>query len=152
MADPAAMDAALAALLLGDPDLAAMCPGGVHYGVAPQDVDERLVIFLLESHRATPMFGGNAFEDFFYAIQAVAPGTNGDPVAEANARIAWLLDPAQIFTLLKPVGYAITHVQQQYDHPTPELDAGNLDARWQVYGGHYQIQAQPIATFGFKGV
>jgi hypothetical protein len=149
--DPSAMDAAIAALLEGDPELTAMCPGGVFYGVAPQDVEDRVIVFVLEEHRGTPMFGGNAFEDFLYSIQAIAPGTAGEPVREANARIGWLLAPDQIFTTLQPAGYAVVHVQAQYDHPVPELDVMNLDARWQLRGGHYQITVQPAVVPAIKG-
>lgn len=146
MSDPAAVDTALAALLSSDAALTALCPGGVFYAVAPQDAEGGVVVYILEDHQTQPMFGGgSAWEEFTYTVQAVIPGTAGEPTRDANARIADLLRTWPTRPADQPAGYVVAYVVQRYDRPAPELDTVNLDNRWQIRGGHYLVTAQPSA-------
>ena len=133
------VDAAVVGLLLGDATLQAMLPDGVYFDVAAQGA-ERFVVVERVTHLDEPQFGGQAWELFRYAIQAVAENTTGADVNRAADRIHALL---QDNVALPVTGYSVMLVERNGAIRKSEIDDNNAARRWQRRGGYYIVQVSP---------
>jgi hypothetical protein len=139
MADPVEVDKAVIARLLADAPLMALCPDGVYWDIARHGAT-RFVIVSQIDHADIDMFNGAAFEEFEYLVKAVVLSTTGVDVKTAAARIHVALQDAP----LTPVGYTVTRCRRSGRVPAfTEIDDDNPDARWQHFGGQYQVVASP---------
>jgi len=133
-----ALDAAVLAHLRADPVIG----GNVWWAVAPPGVDDAFVIVDQLAHEADPVMpASTVFERVTYLVKAVVAGpdasTWGIPAGE---RIHELLEAR----LDIPVdGYVIRNLRRTHRVRITEIDEGT-DARWQHYGGHYEITAAPV--------
>src|SRR3954454_18302588 len=99
------MDAGIVKRLTTDAALMAMCPGGVHWDLAPQAASDGFVLLSHHAYTVEPMQGGCgiAWETFTYVVEAVMSGTRLAPAKDAAARIRELLAPpgviAPVFTV-----------------------------------------------------
>src|SRR4029079_9560938 len=92
MADSSAIDAALVAVLQGDPTLTGLMPDGVYMDPAPPGL-QRYVIVSLVIAEDRAVFGGRAIEDCLYLVKAVTLTTTGlTGIKEAAAQIDTLLE------------------------------------------------------------
>ena len=82
--DSSAVDAALVATLSGDATLAALCPGGVFFDVAPEKA-EKFVIVSQVVHLDHYSQTGTAYEEFVYLVKAVVKDASGAIVKDAAA-------------------------------------------------------------------
>lgn len=141
--DSGAVDAALVAVLEQDTALQALCPGGVHFGTAPQESD-RPLIFTLEGHAVEPMFGGVAWEEFVYAVVAIMPTPDNTAALQAAARLRALLDDTLGPTGIAPAGWSVMLARYRRYTREVEVDPQNYDGRWQHRGGQFTIRVQPL--------
>jgi hypothetical protein len=147
VADASAVDTALIAWLAADATLAALLPGGVHFGLAPQGVTAFALVTVDETadvavFAASPA-ARRAIEVITYAVQAVLPTSALGPATQAAARIDALLED-QPLTI---PGYSwLSTVRVERLRPAGEPDAVDKNIRWQHAGGRYRIQVAPTPT------
>lgn len=138
MVDGSEVDAAILAILAGDPTLTALMPDGIWFDVAIPGATRFVIVAQLVS-ADEPMFGGAAFETYTYLVKAVAPGKSAaDSVLPAAKRIRELLDGA----VLNPDGYSDMRCARIERVRYSELDEIN-DVRWHHRGGHYEVIVSP---------
>ena len=138
VADVAAVDAALVAVLAGDAALAALLPDGVYLDVAPAD-KTRFAIVQQQTHEDTEGFRAPLYETFQYRITARVLETTGVDANAAAYRIHVLLQDAA----LAAAGYAHMTTLRVDRIKLTEVDAVDNDIRWQIAGGDYEIFVSP---------
>lgn len=126
-----AIDTALVAKLVSDPQLTALAPDGVWRNVAPQGAT-RFVEYELISSLDTGMFSGRAFETLTYRVMYVEKSASTDHAIAAANRIDALLD----WQILNVTGYGPITTKRIERVGYPEVDDTN--ARWQHFGGLYE--------------
>jgi len=139
VADLAAVDAALVAVLSADATLQGLCPDGVYRDTAPAG-SSRYVIVSLITHVTEEGFGAALYERFVYAVKAVLPATTGVDANAAALRIHGLL----YRTILAPIaGY--THMATLRLEPIRYMDGDAIDddLRYQHAGAQYEISVSP---------
>jgi len=134
--DIRAIDAALLAILTGDPILAALMPGGVHWDTA----DFGLTAFVVVSHQdhvVSDLFGPDdgGTDLVGYLVKAVHRSTAADPALDAGARIHDLLQRQPL--TLTDTGYELMLMQRARRVRYSERDVNN--AEWQHVGGVYNV-------------
>jgi hypothetical protein len=131
------IDNALVAKLIGDAQLTALAPHGVWRNTAPQG-STRFVEFELVGGTVEGMFGGRAFDHPTYRVMYVEKSSSDLNAIAAAKRIQALLDWQDLivagygqvkFELTEPIGY-------------PDIDEAN--ARWQRFGGLYEVTAATL--------
>jgi hypothetical protein len=133
VADSSAILNALIAKLGGDTALLALMPNGVYEDIAPPDAT-RFVIVSLIVEIDVAVFGGRAFEDGLYLVEARArSGSNGD-VRAAASRIDALLEDGT----LTVSGYGVMHREEFIRG----IERDDVDASivWKRRGGRYRVQ------------
>ena len=139
-ANPAAVDAALVAVLSGDAPLAALLPDGVYLDVAPSN-KTRFVIVQAQTHDDVEAFGATGlFEEFRYRVTARVLETTGVNADAAAARIHALLHDAPLTGI---TGYTHMETLRVERIKTMDVDAIDNDIRWQLAGGDYEITVSP---------
>lgn len=134
MPDPAAVDAAVLAVLAGDATLAGLLPDGVYFDVAAPRAQAFVVLRLID-HADEPMLdGGTAYEVHTYRVEAVAPETSGVDINTAAQQIYTLLQNA----VLVPDGYADMRCQRLRRVRDTVVDEVT-NTRWQHRGGDYEV-------------
>jgi hypothetical protein len=139
VADVAAVDLALLAVLAGDATLAALLPDGVYLDVAPAD-KRRFVIVQHQTHDDTDGFRASLYEREQYRVTARILETTGGDANAAAFRIHELLQDAP----LAAAGYAHMTTLRVERIKFQEVDAVDNDIRWQIAGGDYEIFVSPI--------
>jgi hypothetical protein len=146
--DSSDIDNAFVAKLGSDPALLSLMPNGVYFGLAPEQSTQYVLVSLVESHDA-PMFGGRAFEQYVYAVQAIEVSTvSTRNVKAATARIDAILDPrppAPPLTLTIP-GYSLKLSRRQERIRFDEIDEDDRSIRWSHRGAHYEIWVSPLTS------
>jgi hypothetical protein len=139
--DPGAVDAAVIAALRGDSELAALCPGGVYYGLASDGVENFVLIDRLTHEDNRNAFATAYGETFLYLVKAVMPGTSSsNGVRPAALRIRAVLDGNET---LAPDGYRLQRPVEEVENiRLVEVDETNPDYRVQHWGGQYEVQVQ----------
>lgn len=135
MPDSSLIDAALQATLSGDATLSAILTDGWFFDEAKPGA-ERFGIISLVSESDVAVFGGRAYEDALYLVEARILGTSGTDGKTAAARIDVLLD-GQTLTV---AGYTCMAVFRESRIRITEADEIDLAIRWQRRGGHYRVQ------------
>jgi len=139
VANVAAVDTALIAVLAGDAALMALCPDGVYRDVAPAG-KTRFVIVQFQTHEDIEGFRMPMYEEFRYRITARLLDPSGLDADAAADRIHVLL---QDVTLLAIDGYTHMATLRVERGRTTEVDAVDNDIRWQLAGGDYEISVSP---------
>lgn len=133
--DVRAVDAAVLAILTGDPILAALMPGGVHWDIGPPGLTQFLTITQSDFHADLLFPGADGTEHTDYLIKAITRGTNMDPVLDAAARIHDLLHRQPL--PLTDTGYELMIMQRVRRVRFHEYDATN--SKWNHIGGVYRV-------------
>jgi hypothetical protein len=142
--DSSAVDTAVIARLASDATLAALLPGGVHFGLAPQGTTAFALVTIDETadiavFAAAPA-ARRAIEVITYAVQAVVLTSAMAPATDAAARIDALLEDQP----LTVAGYGwLSTVRVERLRDPGELDPGDKSVRWQHHGGRYRVQVTP---------
>jgi hypothetical protein len=142
--DSSAVDTALISTLASDATLAALLPGGVHFGIAPQGKTSFALVTIDETADigvfAEAPAARRAIESITYAVQAVVLTSTMDPATDAAARIDALLQDQP----LTVPGYGwLSTVRVERIRDPGELEPGNTSRRWQHHGGRYRVQVTP---------
>jgi hypothetical protein len=135
MSDSSDIDNALVAKLGADPELLALCPNGVYFGIAPPGASRFVLVSIVEAVDLRT-YDGRAGESIRYAVKAVMHG--GDSKAAA-ARIDALLDDQP----LTVAGYLWASTVRDPDDPRiryPEADDKDTTLIWQHRGGNYRVE------------
>lgn len=138
VADVAAVDAALLAVLAGDAALMALVPDGVYLDAAPAGLS-RFVIVQFQTHADVEGFGAALYEEFRYSVTARILATTGVDANAAAYRIHQLLQD----TVLTIAGYTHMATLRVERLKFPDVDAIDNDIRWQHAGGDYEITVSP---------
>jgi hypothetical protein len=125
---------AILTILQGDSVLALLLPDGVWFAEAPPGA-QRFAIVQLISAADVPMFGGPAFKDAMYLVEARSLSTVGSDVEAAYQRMADLLTDAPL-----PLdGYGAMLMQFEEDVQMVEVDDVDPSIRWNRCGGHLHV-------------
>lgn len=137
----ASITVAILQLLQGDAALALLLPDGVWFAEAPPGSTRFAIVSLIAAHNE-PMFGGPAFKDAFYLVEARGLSTTGTNVETAYDRIAALLTDAD----LTIDGYGAMLMQFEEDVESVEVDDIDPSIRWNRCGGHLHVMVAPLST------
>lgn len=135
MADSSDIDAALVTKLQADATLATLMPGGVWMDEAPPGAQQFVIVHLEDEHDE-PMFGGRAFEEALYLVEA----REFSKVAVKNIKAA----AARIDALLEQgtltiAGYGLARLARESRVRFPEPDSTDPSLRWERRGGFYRL-------------
>lgn len=141
--DSSDVDNALVAKLGADATLLSLMPNGVYWDEAPPG-STRFVIVSLIIATDTAMFGGRAYEDRRYQVEARGLSTTTPPtdMRNAAARIDELLEGGD----LTIEGYGVMVMQRVESIRLTEVDSVDASLRWFHRGGRYQVMVAPAAT------
>lgn len=145
MADSSAVDSAVIAHLAQDATLAALLPGGVHFGLAPQGSKAAFALVRLDDSAEIPVFAEipaqrRAIEVLTYEVQAVVQTSAMAPATDAAARIDALLEDQP---LAVPGFTWLSTVRVGRIRDPGELDPSDKSIRWQHHGGRYRVEVTP---------
>lgn len=134
--DSSDIDAALVAKLGADGTLLSYVPNGIYVDEAPPG-STRFVIVSLVDEVDEAKFGGRAFEDALFSIEARMLSTvAGANIKAAAARIDALLEDG----VLSVAGYTLMTCHRESRIRLTEIDAVDPSLRWYRRGGNYRIQ------------
>jgi hypothetical protein len=151
MMDSAAIDAALVLKLQSDTALAALMPAGafVYMDLALAG-STTFVRVALDSPHDEPMFGGRAYEDAVFLVEAVELHREDVTahVREAAARIDAVLDPQPPLppATITIAGYGLLVLRRVGRVRLTERHSTDAALRWSHRGGRYQLMAAPRAA------
>jgi len=142
MADSSAIDNALVTKLGSDSALLTLCPNGAYMDEAPAGMTSFVIVSLADQADAQK-FGGRAFEDALYQVEARIRSD----VATANAiaraaevRIEALLEDQP----LTVSGYAWMTTHRESRIRLVEVDDADTSIRWYRRGGNYRLLMSPV--------
>jgi hypothetical protein len=135
MLNAAAVTLALLGKIQADAPLLALMPDGAWFAEAPAGA-KRFIIVSLISAVDVPMFGGVAYKDLLYLIEARALSSLSGSVHAAYARLTALLTDGQ----LAIPGYGAMLMRFEEDLEFVEVDATDPSLRWNRCGGHLHVQ------------
>jgi hypothetical protein len=144
---PDDVDNALVAKLGADQPLLALLPNGAYFSKAPAGATRyalvKLIIAIDESK-----FGGRAFEDARYLVEACGLDTPANPlpaglIKAAAARIDALLDPDGAGGTLSVPGHKLMLIAREERVRTPEDDDIDPSVAWDRRGGIYRVWTSP---------
>ena len=138
VANAAAVDTALVAVLASDAALMALLPDGVYMNVGPPD-RTRFVEVQLQTHEDVEAFRAPLYEVFRYMVKAVVLDTATITSDAAAYRIHELLQDAPL--VIDGYTHMSTLRVERVRYPDP--DAVDSDLRWQHAGGDYEIHVSP---------
>jgi hypothetical protein len=138
-----AVTIALLAILQQDTALRLLMPGGAWFAEAPPG-STRFVLLSLVSAFDVPMFGGPAYKDSIYLVEARALTTSASSTDVENAydRIVTLLTDCE----LAITGYGSMLVQFEEDLEMVEVDSVDPSIRWNRCGGHLHVMVAPLVS------
>ena len=130
---------ALLAILQGDAALRLLLPNGAWFAEAPPG-STRFALLALLSAAEVPQFGGPAYKDALYLVEARALSTTGAEVEPAYARIKVLLTDADL--VIPNYGAMLV----QFEEEIEEVEVDDLDPslRWNRCGGHLHVMVAPL--------
>ena len=146
MGDSAAIDDALVARLLADAALMALVPDGVFVDEAGASLvtggnATRFVIVSLVEEHDVQKFGGRAYEDALYQVEARMLSTvAGADITAAAARLDALLEDQP----LTVAGYAPMALYRESRIRLTEIDDADASIRWHRRGGHFRLVMSPV--------
>lgn len=130
-----AIDAAVIAKLVNDATLSALMTDGVFFDEAKQGAEKFVRVSIVE-HTEQAVFGGRAYEDVLYRIEAIEKSTSGTNANTAAARIDALLAEQA----LTATGYTWMTTFRESRIRMTEVDDVDVSIRWQYRGGEYRVQ------------
>jgi hypothetical protein len=128
-------------ILQQDTALRVLMPDGAWFAEAPPGAT-RFVVLSLVSSMDTPIFGGPAYKESVYLVEARALMTSGADVESAFARITTLLTDAQ----LTITDYGAMLVQFEEELEMVEVDQIDPSIRWNRCGGHLHVMVAPLVA------
>jgi hypothetical protein len=134
---------AILQVLQADAALRLLLPDGVFFAEA-RPGSTRFVIVSLVSSAEVPMFGGPAYKDAVYLVEARALTTSATStdVENAFARITTLLTDADL--VIPGYGAMLTQFEEELE--TVEVDDIDPSIRWNRCGGHLHVMVAPSST------
>lgn len=138
VANVAAVDVALVAILATDATLTALVPDGIFWNVAPAGT--RFVIIQPQTHVDEEGFRAPLYEAFRYGITARILTSSPIEADAAAYRIHELLEDQVLPGI---TGYTHMSTLRVERHRFPEIDAIDNDIRWWIAGGDYEIHVSP---------
>jgi hypothetical protein len=132
---------AILQILQQDAPLRALMPDGAWFAEAPPGAT-RFVVLSLVSSMDTPIFGGPAYKESVYLVEARALMTSGADVESAFARITTLLTDA----VLTIPDYGAMLVQFEEELEMVEVDQIDPSIRWNRCGGHLHVMVAPLVA------
>jgi hypothetical protein len=132
--DVRAVDAAILAILQGDPILAALMPGGVHWDIGPPGLTQFVTVSLNDFVSDLVFSDADGTERTDYTIKAIARTAAVDPVLDAAARIHDLLQRQPL--PLPDSGYELMIMRRVRRVRYSEYVNSQT---WQHVGGVYQV-------------
>lgn len=142
-ADSSVLGNALVAKLGADAALLALCPNGIYFDEAPPGATRFVIVSLVHS-QDEGVFGGRAWEDHLYLVEARMLSTSNGDVHAAAARIDALLEDGSL-TL---DGYELMTMHREEFVRGTEVDALDASLRWTRRGGRYQVEASvPVGPY-----
>ena len=141
MADRSLVDAALLGVLANDAQLAALCPDGVFWDLAPHGARAFVIASLFDGTETPALDAQTLYERAVYVVKAVVLTSGGTVTRDAAARIHELLQHAELD--LAPAGYAAMVCRRIEPLRYVELDPAEKSARWQHRGGQYEVWSYP---------
>jgi hypothetical protein len=128
-------------VLQADAALRLLLPDGVFFAEA-RPGSTRFVIVSLVSSVEAPMFGGPAYKDTVYLVEARALTTaaSSTDVENAFARITTLLTDAEL--TMPEYGAMLTQFEEELE--TVEVDDIDPSIRWNRVGGHLHVMVAPL--------
>jgi len=139
VANVAAVDAALVAVLANDAALLALLPDGVYLDNPPANAT-RFVIVQYQIHEDVEGFRAPLYESFLYGVTARVLETS---VATANAAALRIHELLQDQILTGIAGYTHMSTLRVGRVQTRDIDPIDNDIRWQIAGGDYEIFVSP---------
>ena len=143
IADSSGVEAALVALLAGDPALTALVPDGVYVDVAPANAQRFIIVSRLSPASQSTGFGdiatfthGRTAEDYYFLVKAVMLSTAGGDIRAAAFRIDELLEDRP----LAPEGFIWSTTYRDEHIRVTEPDSLDPSIRWLHRGGRYRVQ------------
>lgn len=141
MSDLTDVSNALIAKLNGDSALLAQLTDGVYFDVPPVGKTKFGIVSLVDEEDAQ-MFGGRAFEDATFMVEArvFSPRATEETAARTAARLAAARIDALLEngTLAVP-GYSLMVMRRVRWHRGTETDDIDQEIRWFRSGGDYQL-------------
>jgi hypothetical protein len=141
MLNVSAITLALLAILQHDAPLRVLLPDGAWFAEAPPG-STRFVILSLVSAVDVPQFGGPAYKDTVYLVEARALSTSGAEVEPAYDRIVTLLTDGE----LTIPGYGAMLMQFEEDLELVDVDDVDPSIRWNRCGGHLHVMVAPLVS------
>jgi len=138
VANVAAVDVALVAVLANDAALMALLPDGVWLDVGKDDAT-RFAIVQHQSHVDEEGFRAPLYEEFRYRVTARVLDKAVTAADAAAYRIHELLED-QVLTVTGYTHMATLRVERI---KTTEIDAIDNNIRWQIVGGDYEVFVSP---------
>lgn len=138
MADSSDIDAALVVKLSSDAALLAICTNGVHVDVPPVSAVNYVLVSLVDEVDEAK-FGGRAYEDALYMVQAVMRWDKDHPapnIKGAAARIDVLLEDQP----LTVSGYSWMTMHRESRIRATEVDDVDTSIKVLHRGGNYRVQ------------
>jgi hypothetical protein len=135
LTDVRAVDDALLAILTGDPILAALMPGGVHWDIGPPGLSQFVTISNADFVARLMFRDADGTETTDYLIKAISRSTSVDPVLDAAARIHDLLHRQPLN--LGDSGYELMIMQRVRRVRFHEYDP--QQTKWNHAGGVYRV-------------
>jgi hypothetical protein len=128
-------------VLQADVALRLLLPDGVFFAEA-RPGSTRFVIVSLVSSMDMPIFGGPAYKDTVYLVEARALTTaaSSTDVENAFARITTLLTDAPL--TITDYGAMLTQFEEELE--TVEVDDIDPSIRWNRCGGHLHVMVAPL--------
>ena len=132
---------AILQVLQADAPLRLLLPDGVFFAEA-RPGSTRFVIVSLVSSVEAPMFGGPAYKDTVYLVEARALTTaaSSTDVENAFARITTLLTDAEL--TMPEYGAMLTQFEEELE--SVEVDDIDPSIRWNRVGGHLHVMVAPL--------
>jgi len=130
---------ALLQILQQDTALRLLMPDGAWFAEAPPGAT-RFVILSLISAAEVPMFGGPAYKDTVYLVEARALMTSGADVEQAYARIRTLLTDVDL--VIPDYGAMLSQFEE--DLESVAVDDIDPSIRWNRCGGHLHVMVAPL--------
>jgi predicted metalloprotease len=141
------IDNAVIARLNADATLLGYCPNGVYWNLAPPGATAFVVVSLVDAHDEAE-FGGTAYEEALYAIEARILALEGQttPIKDAADRIHALLQDQPLTVAGYDYGTMHRDTEGAARIRMTEFDAADPGVRWYRRGGYYRVMMAPHAT------
>ncbi|MEP7304214.1 MAG: hypothetical protein ABJA98_01725 [Acidobacteriota bacterium] len=133
---------ALLEKLRADAALMALMPDGAWFAEAPPGATRFVIVSAIASP-ITPMFGGPAYVDKLYGLDARALSTMNGDVQAAASRLNALVDGGDL--VVDDWGVMVMRVVEDFELVV-EVDDVDASIRWNRCGGQVQVMVAPVAT------